>query len=274
MSDPGLFGPGSLTWRINGEMAMVLGGGRALILQVAHPQVGAGVERHSRYAADRWGRLTHTLDTMGQILFGDLEAAMRSAERMRRAHRRVEGTVPEGRSAGQRYCAGDAALVLWVWATLVDTSLLVYQRYVCPLNGWEISRYYEEQKRFAEVCGISSEACPATYSAFRRYFDAVVDDELEATPAARHVARMVCNPLSLPRAAAPVIGVLALATSGLLPPALRAELGMTWAPRHEWGMWALSFGVGRMLPLLPERVRRVRSARRASARVRGSAPAI
>ncbi len=78
-SDGGLFGPGSATWRIHRENALMLGGGRALVLQVAHPLVAAGISQHSRYLTDRWGRLTHTLATMRQLIYGDARTAQRSA---------------------------------------------------------------------------------------------------------------------------------------------------------------------------------------------------
>ena len=79
--DPGLFGPGSVTWRVNGESVLLAGGGRALLLQVAHPSVAAGVEQHSSYDTDPWGRLIRTLDVVTKITFGDSEASARAVIR-------------------------------------------------------------------------------------------------------------------------------------------------------------------------------------------------
>lgn len=267
MNDAGLFGPGSATWRVNGEAAMIVGGGRALVMQVAHPQVGAGVERWSRYKADRWRRLTHTLDTMAAILFADEATALAAAARTRAAHRRIEGRVVEGPSAGTPYQARDPALILWVWATLVDTSLLVYDGWVEPLSAAEQERYYQEQKRFAEACGVPADACPATLADFRRYVERTVAETLEATPAAHTVCEIVLDPLQLPQAAAPLNELLRLPTAGLLPPALRERLGIDWSPGRERALRGCAAASRRLLPLLPDRARRVRSARAASERV-------
>jgi uncharacterized protein (DUF2236 family) len=267
VGDAGWFGPGSATWRINGEAALILGGGRALILQVAHPLVGAGVEHYSRFHTDRWGRLTHTLDTMSQIIFGDSATALRGAERMRRAHHRIQGIVSDGRAAGRPYDATDPTLVLWVWATLVDTSLTVYERYVGRLTLDERVRYYEEQKRFAHACGVPLDRCPDTYADFRDYFAETASHTLEATPAAREVARMALNPFDLPRLlAAPVLELMSLSTVGLLPPRLREDLNLRWTPSHDRMLRLTALACRNTLPLLPGRLRRGRSARNAARR--------
>lgn len=267
-TDAGWFGPGSATWRINSEAALILGGGRALILQVAHPLVGAGVERYSRFRTDRWGRLTHTLDTMGQIIFGDDATARRGAARMRRAHARIQGTVSAGAATGRPYDATDPSLVLWVWATLVDTSLHTYQRYVDQLDRDTIERYYEEQKRFAYACGVPRGGCPPSFGDFTAYFEGHVQQTLEATAAAHHVAEIALNPLALPRAAAPLLALIAAPTIGLLPPRLRDDLGLRWTPTHDRALASAAALSRRVVPLLPRRLRHVRSAREATERTR------
>jgi uncharacterized protein (DUF2236 family) len=248
---------------------MLFGGGRALILQMAHPHIGAAVEQHSRYRDDRWGRLRHTLRTVGEILFGDHETALRSAERMRRTHVRYRGVVKDGASAGCPYDATDPALVLWVWATLVDTSLIVYERYVSRLPPEEVERYYAEQQRMAELCGVPPGHPPPTYAAFRAYFDAVVRDTLEATPAAREATALVMNPFRLPRIAAPLVLVMGVPTAALLPQQLRSELGLCWKPTSHLLFRATAACFRTLRPLLPARLRRVRSAREAERRLGG-----
>src|SRR5437016_11697134 len=108
MSDAGLFGPGSLTWRVNREGALLLGGGRALLLQVAHPLVAAGVAQHSNYREDPWGRLYRTLDTVTTIVFGTNEESEEAADRLRRVHSRVTGKADDGRP----YEANDPDLLM------------------------------------------------------------------------------------------------------------------------------------------------------------------
>src|SRR5436190_1017547 len=86
-----VFGPGSMTWRINGEAVLLLGGGRALILQVAHPKVAAGVAEFSDLRTHPWARLYRTLDTTLTIVFGDRAASRGASQRLRRVHERVAG---------------------------------------------------------------------------------------------------------------------------------------------------------------------------------------
>src|ERR671935_2647144 len=131
-----MFGPGSLTWRVNGESVLLLGGGRALVLQVAHPKVAAGVAEFSDYREDPWGRLYRTLDTTLKIVFGDAPTSRAASESLRRVHERVRGVDDRG----EPYRALDPELLLWVHATLIDTSLTVYERYVAPLTAREKSR--------------------------------------------------------------------------------------------------------------------------------------
>jgi uncharacterized protein (DUF2236 family) len=124
MGDVGLFGPGTVTWRVNREGVLLVGGGAALILQAAHPLVAAGVAEHSNYRQDPWGRLTHTLDLTAKVVFGDMRTAEEAARRVRAGHERVRGVTAEdgGRySRGTAYHANDPELLIWVHATLVRT---------------------------------------------------------------------------------------------------------------------------------------------------------
>src|SRR3712207_9141309 len=98
----GLFGPGTVTWKVNREMVLLAGGGRALLLQVAHPLVAAGVAEHSNYREDPWGRLYRTLDVTTKITFGDTETARETSERLARMHTRVRGVTTEIGRASRR----------------------------------------------------------------------------------------------------------------------------------------------------------------------------
>src|SRR4051794_39771320 len=156
-----VFGPGSLTWRINGESVLLLGGGRALILQVAHSGVAAGVAQFSNYRAEPWRRLYRTLDTTLKIVFGDSETSAAATERLRRIHDGVNGAD----ARGEPYSALDPELLLWVHATLIDTSLTIYERYVKRLTTSELERYYTEMKTLGEAYSIPREAMPEDYRA-------------------------------------------------------------------------------------------------------------
>jgi len=258
----GLFGPDSVTWRVNREAVLLAGGGRALLLQVGHPLVGAGVEQHSDYAGDPWGRLYRTLDLTTRITFGDAADSEKAARRLRGAHRRVNGEAADG----THYDARDPDLLLWVWATLVQTSLLVYQRYVGPLSHADIARYYAEQQRFAVACGVPEGHWPATVAEFTDYFDTTVNDALTVSEDSRTIARSVLNP-ALPFAVRPVVGgLLNLMTVGLLPPVLRERFELEWGPRREALLRASASTIRRALPLLPSLLREFPAARSARAR--------
>ncbi len=132
-----LFGPESVTWRVNREAVLLLGGGRALLLQVAHPLVAAGVAAHSEFRAHPLRRLWRTLDLMLTLAFADGATALGAVRTIEGVHARVHGVLeaPSGPfPRGTHYDANDPALLLWVYATLVDTALVVYERFVEPLG--------------------------------------------------------------------------------------------------------------------------------------------
>src|ERR1700736_5484803 len=97
--DPGLFGPGSVTWRVLREPLLVMAGARALLLQAAHPHVAQGAIDHSAYAEDPFGRLMRTFEWAGRVAFGTTAEAREASARVNRLHRKVRGTLPS-RHAG------------------------------------------------------------------------------------------------------------------------------------------------------------------------------
>jgi uncharacterized protein (DUF2236 family) len=251
-----VFRPASLTWRINGEAVLLLGGGRALILQVAHPGVAAGVAQFSNYREEPWRRLYRTLDTTLKIVFGDRATSAAASARLRRVHERVKGT----NDRGEPYAALDPELLLWVHATLIDTSLTVYERYVKTLAAWELERYYEEMKALGEAYSIPREALPADYPAFRRYWRSMLADGLRVTDTTRDVADAVLRP-SLTPLAWPALELVRLVTVGTLPQWLREELGLEWSRSRERALTGSQAAGRRLLPILPALVRRFPNAR-------------
>jgi len=268
--------PGSVSWQVNRESVLLLGAGRALLLQVAHPLVGAGVANHSSYQSDPWGRLLRTLDTTTAIGFGSLEEAEEATRRVGGVHRRVRGTIAEPLGpypAGSRYEARAPELALWVHATLVDTALLVYDGFVRRLSLAERERYYEEQKRFAEIFGVPRERQPPRYADFNHYFDGVVERELVVTDVVRDVLDAITRPelpeplTGLSPFARPLLEPFRLATVGLLPARLRQGLGLAWGPGHERVLAAQARLVRALLPLLPGIFRQLPRARKAEGRL-------
>ncbi|CAA9493811.1 MAG: hypothetical protein AVDCRST_MAG38-2794 [uncultured Solirubrobacteraceae bacterium] len=255
-ADPGLFGPGSVTWKVNREGVLLLGGGRALLLQVAHPSVAAGVSAHSRYDVDPWGRLLRTLRVVTLITFGDGATSAAAARALRARHASVRGT----RSDGAAYRATEPELLLWVWATLVQSSLLVYTRCVGDLTPAEIEAFHGEQRRFAVACGVPGELCPPDYEAFADYFDGMVATGLTVGSEARRIAAAVLRPpvpTPLSVASLPSFELLRLMTTGLLPPNLRADYGLGWGPLRERAFRLATDAARHATGVLPARLRQL-----------------
>ena len=153
-------------WRLHREVVVLAGWGRAILLQLAHPLVAQGVADHSGFARDRRGRvrrLERTLRAMLALTFGSAEEALEAAAAINTIHDRVNGRLREGTGqfgAGTEYSAHDPALLAWVHATLVDTFLLTYERFVAPLSPLERDRYCREAGGTAPLLGIPPDALP------------------------------------------------------------------------------------------------------------------
>jgi hypothetical protein len=124
--DPGWFGSDSQVWRVWRERLLLLGGPAALLLQLAHPLIAAGVAAHSSFRDDPLRRLRATLDATLTVVFGDRRQAQMAAARVGKLHQRVRGRLPMKAGcfpAGTVYRASDPQLALWVHATLVVVAL-------------------------------------------------------------------------------------------------------------------------------------------------------
>src|SRR4051812_18198904 len=274
--DDGLFGPGSIVWRVNREGSLLIGGAAAAILQVAHPLVAAGVAEHSNYREDPWGRLYRTLDLTTKIVFGSSEVAEEASQRITHVHGRVKGVTKEdgGRyPAGTEYDARNPELLMWVHATLVRTSLDVYTRYVGPLSMAEQRGYYEEQKLLGEKFGIPRDRQPEDYTAFNDYFaEMLASDRIAVTDALRDVVDATLRP-EMPFVMRPPLEAVNVATVGLLPDRLRAELGLKWTPTRRRVLNPSRVVLSAALPVLPRVMRDFPPARSADRRVRRLAAA-
>jgi uncharacterized protein (DUF2236 family) len=243
----------SVSWRVNAEPFVFLGGGRALLLQVAHPKVAAGVEQHSSYVTDPWGRLFRTVDVMAKLTFGSPEVSQAQAALLERMHTRVVGSTDDG----QPYRAMDADLLLWVWATLCDTALVVYERVRPSLSSRDRDRYYEEWKLVAYACGVPVDGCPATWDDFQSYLGRIVGNDLRVTPSARAVAHATMAP-PLPWPAGPVTArPQRLVTAGLLPAELRDAYGFEWNRVHERELRRFLRAAGAVGGVVPRPLREV-----------------
>jgi uncharacterized protein (DUF2236 family) len=228
----GYFAPESVIRRVgNSPLVPLLGGGSAVLLQVAHPLVAVGVVEHSDYQHDLWRRLLGTLRALYLITYGTKEEADRAGRDVQVVHARVHGRTRTQLGvfpAGTTYSASDPDLMLWVHATLVYSSLGIYHRFVNPLSVEDKERYYSEMALVARIFGTKADVIPATLADFRDYLrDQLEGDEIRVTEPARQVARVILRaPLPLPlRLLAPAHR---LSTTALLPDRLRHEYGLAW----------------------------------------------
>jgi uncharacterized protein (DUF2236 family) len=233
----GYFAPESLVRRLgNSPVTPFLGGGAAVLLQVAHPLVAAGVVEHSGYDRDLWRRLLGTLRALYLVSFGDREEADAAAAAVQAVHARVHGVTatPLGPfPAGTPYDATDPALMQWVHATLVHASLAAYQRFVGPLTPAERERYHAEMNLVAELFGTPTRALPRSYHEFQDYFEAQLrSPTITVTPPAREVAAVIMA-TPLPAPARIIAPAHRLATARILPARLRREYGLRWGRLHE-----------------------------------------
>jgi uncharacterized protein (DUF2236 family) len=265
-SDPvaGFFGPQSVMWRVSAEAVVYLGGMRAVLLQIAHPKVAQGVADHSRFKEDTRGRLLRTFDAVHAMVFGDREQALKAAARVYAIHGRVRGALGE---PGQPYSANDVDLLLWVHATLLDSTMYCHDLFLPPLGEERWAQFYQESKRFARLFGIEERDLPTDVAAFRRWMAQMLASEtLTVTPAAREVAgALFTSSLGL-RLASPLHYVLA---AGMLPARLRAGFGLRWGLPVRAGYRMVVLLARLAARLLPRRARMLPVARRAERRMRG-----
>ena len=249
-------------------MALLLAGGRALLLQLAHPKVAAGVAQYSRFQQNPLARLQRTMSAMWSIGFDESAKAYATLERVGNIHKRVHGTVEdhEAVARGTSYDARDPQLLMWVHATLIDSAIVAYDLFVKPLSLQEKARYYEESKKLAELFDIPNAIVPRSLGEFSAYFDKMIQGNTIAVgPAARSLAHDIVYPTPwILRPAAPLFRVV---TAGLLPERLRSAYGLKWNGPREKVFWLFARLFRLLLPLIPGPVRIVPNARAAEKRL-------
>ncbi len=267
----GFHGPGTAMWRINREAVLLGAGPAALLLQVAHPLIAAGVAAHSDFQGDPFGRLRRTMD----LVFGDGPTAERAVRRLNGVHATVRGDLvdPEAaRVAGaHRYRALDPELLLWVQATLVVTSIHAYRLWVGPVSDAEADELWQEARGVGTRLGIPLRCSPVTWAALTDYWQRMLDTDglIQVTDAARGLAPMIIGP-PLPLLPGWAVGALALPGLALLPPRIRDAYGIPWSPRRGRLAAGISTGVRLWTTAVPIAWRSMPQARAAEQRVRAA----
>jgi uncharacterized protein (DUF2236 family) len=276
----GLYGPGSEAWQLNREAMLLLGAGpRALLLQIAHPAVAAGVADHSDFRADPWRRLAATLRSYLTIVYGTSGVARAEIRRLNELHRRI---------VGPGYAARDPELSLWVHATLIDSTIVANDAWIKPLSRARRAAFYLETRPIGRAFGVPDDLLPADLDAFEAYVEAMLaaDGPVQVSPVARELAEAILRPPLAPLARWLPSGSRAAGTLawvpvgvydwtlwpaiGLLPSSVRAAYGLRWGRREElvsrwlvasWRWWR---------PILPVSFRQMPQAIAAEQRVSGS----
>jgi uncharacterized protein (DUF2236 family) len=247
MMRPGLFEDDSITRRVNRENILLLGGGRALLMQLAHPKVAAGVHEHSDFRSHPIRRLRRTIRMTMAIVFGDRETALGAARAVNQVHAKVRGTG---------YRALDPDLLLWVHATLADTALVTYETFVQRLEAREREEFYGEFKLLGELLGIPRERFPDKYADFEAYLDQMmsIDGPVRVDGRALELAARIMRP-PLRLLPGPAMLPLNVVTTGLLPRGLREQYRLPWGP-GEQRMYRLTVTVlPRIIAITPPLIR-------------------
>jgi uncharacterized protein (DUF2236 family) len=246
----------------------VLAGARTLLMQAAHPLAFAGLMAHTKGLDDPYERLARTAQVMNLIGFGTRDEADRATRRVRAMHRRVRGALaePAGRfPAGTPYAADAPELLLWILATLADSALTVYPRYVRALDREERDALWRDYKVVGRLFGLGEDEMPGAIEDFEAYMRGMLEgDDLHVTPEARELAVEIVMRPPVPVTLKPVLELVNQITIGLLPAKVRREFGFSWDPaRHLALVGGAEYMKRVVVPLLPERLRVIPVARAA-----------
>jgi uncharacterized protein (DUF2236 family) len=225
---PNPFRPDSTIRRVVGEPIVLALYPRALVMEVAHPSVAAAVADHSRVQQQPVHRLWATSDAAMRLVFGAGPEPQGAARQIYRFHDHINGTTGE-----RPYTAHDASLLLWVWATLVDTCDVAFTRWVRPYHPGEADAFYHDMCTFARFFGIPSSLIPPDRPAFAEYLEQLLGgDELGTTATS---ARVVRDLLWFRRwfLAPPAMAALRTLAIGTLDPRLVERLGLPFTREDQ-----------------------------------------
>ena len=268
--EPSYFTDDSMLRRVHREWVVAFSGPRALLMQATHPVAFAGFFAHTGALDEPYERLNRTAKVMDTIAFGPRADADRMTRRVRAMHRKVRGELsqPSGRfPAGTPYAADDPELLLWILATLVDSALLVYGKYVRPLGRDERDAYWQEYKLVGHLFGLRDEQMPGTIEDLDDYLRSMIEgDALHVSDDARELAIDIVMRPPVPLVARPLLELANFITVGLLPDRMRELYRFGWDPARGLALATGAQYTRRLLvPLLPSFLRHVPRARGAPA---------
>ncbi|HEX8345057.1 MAG TPA: oxygenase MpaB family protein [Actinoplanes sp.] len=274
--DFGLFGPGSVTWKLHDEPILILAGLRSLYLQALHPRAVAAVAQNSNYKADPVGRFMRTSDYVGTTIYGSTAEAQLAGSRLRRLHSRMSAVDPR---TGERFRIDEPDLLRWVHVTEVESFLSTARRAGLRLSDEEVDTYYTEQLRTAELVGLDPATVPSTAAEVAAYYEQVQPELGLTRDGADTMFFLTVPPVPENWGSAPLrlgltlgparwmyFGIAGTALA-LLPPWARKMYGGLGWPTTDVSADLSVRGVRLLLAALPRRLRESPLRRAAMARV-------
>jgi uncharacterized protein (DUF2236 family) len=260
----------ALLRRVHRETVVGLSGPRALLMMAAHPVAFEGFFLSTGSLDDPYDRLRRTAEVLDAIAWGSRADADRRTARVRAMHRRARGELPRSAGrfrAGTPWAADDPELLLWIVACLVDSAVLVYDRYVDRLSGDERDAYWTDYRVIGTLFGLRDGDMPGSWAEFEAYMSGMLaSGDLLVTPTARAVGIEIVLRPPVPARARPLVELTNFITVGLLPGDIRRGYGFSWDPARALALRGGAEYVKRVLvPLLPGRLRYVAGARSVAA---------
>jgi uncharacterized protein (DUF2236 family) len=249
-----VLGSDSIVWQRSGDVRLMLAAGYALLLQLGHPTVAAGVRDHSDYRRDPWRRMQRSSDYATVMIYGG-PLAIEAGRKLRERHKAISGALADGR----KYHALEPRAFAWVHATLGESILRANEHFVGKLEEDEEERFYLEFRKLGRVHGVREGDLPDTLAGFRAYFADMVENELQDSEAVQDFiafepdrAPIPGVPLALFR---PLLSVSRLTGRGMLPETLRKKFSIAWTAHEQERFARLSAAMRRLTPLLPATLR-------------------
>jgi uncharacterized protein (DUF2236 family) len=263
------FGQESMLRRVQGERMLMLSGPRALLMQAAHPLAVEGLLAHTASLDEPYERLARTAEVMTAIGFGSREEADRMTRRVRAMHGRAKGKLERDAgifAAGTPYAADDPELLMWVLFSLVDSGIVVYERFVARMSADEKEAYWADYRVVGTLFGLEPGEMPASVAELDDYRELMYDSgRLHVTDWARTRALEIVFRPPVPLQLRPLLEAVNYITVDLLPPGIRKQYGFTPippAPIRGLTVGATAEYLERVVvPLLPRGLRLIPAAR-------------
>lgn len=250
--------------RVSDPRMLVGAAGYALTMQVAHPQVGAGVRDHSTYAADPWGRAFRTADYVFLLSYGDAATVEALARNLRVMHRPIRGTDHHGR----RYRALEPSAYAWVHATIGESVVRGHDVMGTTFTVDQREEFWASWLSLGDVLGVRRGELPESWAAFQDYLADKIENVLEDNDVVQGLLRASHHAAGgspfgwLPDGVFGVAGrplghALRFLGAGMLPPVLRERFGFRWTPAHQAAFAAYCAASKASTPVLPRALRQV-----------------